>query len=463
MIDRTNYYFRLFEEIEDRADFVYYHPKLDAAKAFRNSGLSFPFGILVKDGGVDYGITESGKDEGTYEFVNIQNLGSNGLIDKNNIKYVDKVPPEKFLKADQILISRSRLVGRASKVTDEFEDATFGSYIIRFELEDDVDYEIDFLIKFINCRLGQEQITLLKTGSAGENINSRQLMDIRLPKVERRQQQYVMQQAKSVESQAEKLEGEVNNIFRLVDKRFLEELGILGTIKSNNFDYYTSSIGGFGRLDFEFNSPKYDIIDALIANSKVQFVELREVVDFLQDSDDPTEYPDKEFLYADIGNVDTKWGQLNPVIMKGKDARSSRMRRIMYADNILVSTTRPTRNAIAIVPKELDKQICSTGFAVLKCKPTMNNRFLFHALRTQLSNLEFARHCSGSGYPAINQETDLPHIKVPLPLLDDQLKVVGEIDKVLQEAREMELESNSKWGDAKALFENMISEKERDF
>lgn len=158
-----------------------------------------------------------------------------------------------------------------------------------------------------------------------------------------------------------------------------------------------------------------------------------------------------------IGNVDTKWGELNSVVMKGKDAKSSRMRRVMYEGNVLVSTTRPTRNAIAIVSTELDKQICSTGFAVLKCKPTMNNRFLFYALRTWLSNLQFAKHCSGSGYPAINQETDLPHIRVPVLLaIDDQAKIASEVDDLTSKAREIEGESKNKQQIAETVFDKAI-------
>lgn len=458
MIDNTNYYVRQFGEISDRADFVYYHPSFDVIKVFRDSGLSFPFEALVKPDGVDYGITESGKDDGIYEFVNTQNLDLNGTINRTNLKYVDKAPPDKLLEVNQILVSRSRLVGRAAKVTDDFKGATFGSYIIRFQLRDDIDYDIDFLVRFLNCPFGQQQITLLKTGSAGENINSSQLLDIRLPKIKRPQQQQIMHHVRLVETEAEALETQVSQALLVAGNRLLERVGSLALAPAMAIDYYSRSVG-LGRLDFEFNNPKYDIINTVIGTCKTEFVELTDVVCFLQESDNPTKRPDTEFLYADIGNVDTKWGELNSEVIKGRDAKSSRMRRVMHKGNVLVSTTRPTRNAIAIVPKGLDKQICSTGFAVLKCKPTMNNRFLFHALRTWLSNLQFAQNCSGSGYPAINQETDLPHIRVPiLPSTDDQAKVADEVDGLLSEARKTEGENKGKREVANAVFDKAIVE-----
>ncbi len=299
-------------------------------------------------------------------------------------------------------------------------------------------------------------MTLLKTGSAGENINSGQLMDVRLPKIKQPQQQKIMQQVKLVEAEARSLEEQLTNALAIAGNRLLERLGMLASIPSLEIDYYTRSVG-LGRLDYEYNNPRYDIINMVIDGSKTEFVELMDAADFLQDSDNPTERPNMDFLYADIGNVDTKWGELNYVAMKGKDAKSSRMRRVMDEGSVLVSTTRPTRNAIAIVPKKLDKQICSTGFAVLKCKPIMNNRFLFHALRSWLSNLQFTKHCSGSGYPAINQETDLPHIRVPAPaLIDDQVKIADEIDDLLSKARKIERESKHKRKVANAVFDKVI-------
>jgi hypothetical protein len=131
MMETSNYYVRQADEIGDRIDFVYYHPSLDVIKVFRDSNLSFPFGDLINPGGVDYGVTQSGKEEGVYEFVNTQNLDVSGTITRTDLKFVDVVPPEKLLEAGQVLISRSRLVGRAAKVTEDFKGATFGSYIIR--------------------------------------------------------------------------------------------------------------------------------------------------------------------------------------------------------------------------------------------------------------------------------------------------------------------------------------------
>jgi len=254
------------------------------------------------------------------------------------------------------------------------------------------------------------------------------------------EQNEILKKTETSKLETTKLEKEVLKLLSDAQMLFLNMIDISAPHGLDRISYYGNYVNRLNRLDFDYNNPRYHIVDEIIANSHL-FVDLSEVADLLQDSKNPTMNPKAYFSYVDIGNVDTIWGRLNPVTLTGKDAKSSRMRRIMYAGTILVSTTRPTRNAIGIVPAELDGHICSTGFAVLKCKKGMDNRFLFHALRSRLVNWELEKNCSGSGYPAINQEVDLPHIKVPKPLIDKQLGIVKEIEKLwsLAELKQQEI------------------------
>jgi type I restriction enzyme S subunit len=195
------------------------------------------------------------------------------------------------------------------------------------------------------------------------------------------------------------------------------------------------------RLDVLYNDTMFDAVEESIRRSPYEFVPLAEVATLKRESRNPQETPDEEFFYVDIGSINTAKGQAEPERMKGVDAKSSRMRRIIKKNQVLVSTTRPTRNAICIMPEELDDQICSTGFAVLETKPDMLPRFLFHSLRCNLSTMQFERHCSGSGYPAINQETDLPKIRIPKPDPEVQSRIVDRLVSLGIEADQLDLQA----------------------
>ncbi len=76
----------------------------------------------------------------------------------------------------------------------------------------------------------------------------------------------------------------------------------------------------------------------------------------------PTNEPDKTFKYIDISSVDNK----DKKIIKANELLGteapSRARKIIRAGDVIVSTTRPNLNAVAVVPQELDNEICSTGY-----------------------------------------------------------------------------------------------------
>jgi len=196
------------------------------------------------------------------------------------------------------------------------------------------------------------------------------------------------------------------------------------------------------RLDVLYNDTMFDAVEESIKRSPYEFARLDRVATLKRESRNPQETPNEGFFYLDIGSVRTANGQAEPERMRGADAKSSRMRRVIKKNQVLVSTTRPTRNAICIVPEELDDQICSTGFAVLEAKSDMLPRFLFHSLRSHLSTLQFERHCSGSGYPAINQESDLLRIRIPKPDPQVQSSIVSRLASLEIEANQLERQAN---------------------
>jgi len=183
------------------------------------------------------------------------------------------------------------------------------------------------------------------------------------------------------------------------------------------------------RLDVLYNSTLFDAVYATIKNSIYPFVSLGSMIDLSTERRDPRKEPDVEFSYVNIGCIDTFVGIPYPSTMIGSEATSDRMRMVINKGDVLVSTTRPTRDAICVVPQEYDDQICSTGLAVLKNKPDVDIRFLFFSLRSQITNKQLEKHCSGSGYPAIIKE-DLCEILLPKPTLPQQNYIVGQLTPI---------------------------------
>ncbi len=166
-------------------------------------------------------------------------------------------------------------------------------------------------------------------------------------------------------------------------------------------------------------------IDDSIFEGDWEWVELPNVVEINPGSINPENEPEKEFIYIDISSVDNKTFTITDYkFISGKSA-PSRARRVVKIGDVLISTVRPNLKSFCIIDDErFNNQICSTGFAVLRSKnEVILPRFLFFYVLSDIFVSELTKLMEKSQYPSITQ-TDLSYIKVPLPPIEKQQKIV---------------------------------------
>jgi type I restriction enzyme, S subunit len=146
---------------------------------------------------------------------------------------------------------------------------------------------------------------------------------------------------------------------------------------------------------------------------------------------DPTKLPDKAFRYVDISSVDNKNKRILAAGNMFGHSAPSRARQIIKLNDVLVSMTRPNLNAVAMCPAELDGEICSTGFAVLRSKDTLSPSYLFHFVRSRKFIEATTSAVSGALYPAITSSF-LRSLYLPFPPLDEQRRIVGLLDRAAE-------------------------------
>lgn len=138
---------------------------------------------------------------------------------------------------------------------------------------------------------------------------------------------------------------------------------------------------------------------------------------------DPRTKPDQYFAYVDIAGIDRIGKSIASVKrIKGADA-PSRARKRIKAGDIVVSLVRPGLNAVAMVPSELDGEICSTGFCVLRATSDVLSEYLFYFLRSYRFLSEIAGGLSGAMYPATS-ESKVRAVRLPMPAIDEQRRIV---------------------------------------
>lgn len=164
------------------------------------------------------------------------------------------------------------------------------------------------------------------------------------------------------------------------------------------------------RWDIDYHLPA----EGIKSFSKDLLMRVDQVAEISRSKRDPKKNLEEAFQYIDISSVDVEIGEIkNPQTLEGIEA-PSRARKVVSAFDIIISTCRPTRGAIAVVPPWLHDQIASTGFSVIRPKPGINPFYLHYALRLESTLEQFRKWSTGSSYPAI-LDSDVKKTLIPVP------------------------------------------------
>lgn len=134
-----------------------------------------------------------------------------------------------------------------------------------------------------------------------------------------------------------------------------------------------------------------------------------------------------EFDYIDIGSVEYGKGitQKQHILF---GSAPSRARRIVRANDVILSTVRTYLKAVATVEDSDIPQIASTGFIVMRAKEeAISHKFLNYAVQSDAFVSMVEANSTGISYPAINA-SDVVEISIPVPGLIEQSRIAGFLD-----------------------------------
>lgn len=169
---------------------------------------------------------------------------------------------------------------------------------------------------------------------------------------------------------------------------------------------------------------------------------------------DPTKNPDADFIYVDVSSVDNELMRVtNPTHILGKDA-PSRARKLIQTNDVIFATVRPTLRRIARISGDLNNQVCSTGYCVLKpIKDQLNSEYLFQYLQTTDFITRIEKLQRGASYPAV-RDSDVKGMKIPFPEYKEQV-IIGDILKSLDHKRTI---TNTQKQTLTNLFKTLLHE-----
>lgn len=172
---------------------------------------------------------------------------------------------------------------------------------------------------------------------------------------------------------------------------------------------------------------------------------------------DPKITPDLPFRYVDISSVNNRLKRITDThTILGKDA-PSRARQIIKANDVIVSMTRPNLNAVALVPEDLNDEICSTGFCVLRPKEFIDALFLFEFVQSKYFIETVSGKVRGMLYPAIT-DNQVREVNIPIPPLPKQKKIAIKTQELIQIVENARIACEKQLEVAKALSSAYLRE-----
>lgn len=142
---------------------------------------------------------------------------------------------------------------------------------------------------------------------------------------------------------------------------------------------------------------------------------------------DPTKSPDLKFDYVDVSSVSNETFQIEQTTQTLGANAPSRARRKIRTEDVIFATVRPTLQRIAFVPHDLDQQICSTGYMVLRAKASALPKYLYYFLFSDSFSEAMEVLQKGASYPAVT-DGEVRDQLIPLPPLDEQKRIVAVLD-----------------------------------
>jgi len=405
-----------------RIDAEYYEPKYIEILSkihFKNNDLFWKFIIKF----------EAGKNLSQYKtgipYIRTQNVRQI-MIEKEGLSYVktDKNKLKMLKKGDILFVRVGVGVGDCSVVNEEFENTTFSDNVIKIRLKEVNPF---FITVFLNTKIGKEYFSHVFKGTARPLISKENFQNLKIPIPSDTFQKFIEKLVLKAYEERQKAE----QFYKQAEEILLEKLGLKNwkpktkkiNIGGQEFEEeenisirMLSDVIKADRMDAEYWELKYDELEEMIKSFEYEKL-YRLASDSYEIFNPKTcDY----FYYLEIANVDLVTGNYELKKLPCASA-PSRAKKIVDEKDILISTVRPNRNAVAfVIRKDKDPFVASTGFCKLK---VMDDRilpeYLFVLFKTDLYRELLIRKTTATMYPAVS-ENDIMQLDIPILPMDIQ-------------------------------------------
>jgi type I restriction enzyme, S subunit len=381
--------------------------------------------------------------------TDIKELG----IDLENVVFISP-EQEKFisrypLKYLDVVISIAGTIGTVGVIDKYIEPCYFNENLARITEINELNPL--YLAVYLDSKFGQAYIKFFTGGAVQPKLSIESINKIAVPCPPAYVQDRIAQLMQDAYAQKQNKLSEVERLYQIIDNYVFSKLGI-SLDKVEEKKHFLKPIAEMykSRFDVDFNMG-FHKFDPYMN----QVLPVKAVAKFPKRMRELSKNPEAVFQYIDIASIDIQLGEIERAIQITEANAPSRARQVVQTGDIIVSTVRPTRGAIALIPNEMEGFICSTGFTIIHPTEKVSSAYLHLALRLSTTREQFRRRSAGSSYPAI-LENDIKETLIPVPDKKIQTEIATEVTQVYKQAKNLLAEAENLVFETKARVERMI-------
>ena len=212
------------------------------------------------------------------------------------------------------------------------------------------------------------------------------------------------------------------------------------------------------RMDVSFHTPSYNnLIQKLYTLKNKGVIELKKVDDYkCLESIKIKEENNNWFKYVDIGVIDKERGKinLNECEEGTLDDLPARARLKVNENDVIFPLSYDSLGKVAIIPKELNNELVSTGFYGIKLNDYKSACLLWDVITSNIVQKQFIHISSGYTQREISKQYLKKYLLLPIPINSE--KIIDSTIKNLKKAEEYREKEIKTYEDIKTSFESIF-------
>ncbi len=264
-------------------------------------------------------------------------------------------------------------------------------------------------------------------------------LDFEIPLPSLTEQEEILADYNAKMQEAERLKMEIEHLKKTYDEVFFSAFSIerpKPIIKKTGLQFVPfSTLSRWDALSSNF------IFTDTLKSSTYNLIPLGVFAKFVSRSWNKKTHKDETFNYIELGGVNPDLGIENYSTLDKKEAPSRATQTVKEGD-LIIGTTRPYLKRFAIVQKEHNAFVCSSGFSVIEPTEEVNLYFLKYYLMSCFGEEQLSNNMSGALYPAITSKSLMEDIYIPEIDIEQQNEIANQIltinEKIKQNYRKID-------------------------